>query len=354
MRATLSLLALLGTAALAVPAVPAVSAVPPVPALPTRPAPPALPTAPAAPAFHLDVALAQGQATVGDRIEALLTLRVPTAQLAGEPRFPTWNEGWGEAEVVEKGEAAKISEAGGTAVYRQRIVLIPWKPGPLALPPVAAAVPLRGATVQAASAGNLVLNVASVLPAKKEGEKDPPPKPEAPPRPLPLGAPFAWSTLALVAACGALVYLLWRRSRKSAATVAVPALAPLEELLAGLDRLSGEPSVSLHTRLSLALRTYLGRTLAFPGTESTTSEIHRRLLARQLPAALIRRTFELLRACDLVKFARQEVSDSVSRERLGTAREIGGELAVYLAPPPVAADDASDDSLESPRLEKAG
>jgi hypothetical protein len=344
MRWSLALLAFLGTVALATSAAAAMAAPPPVTAVPPVPAPPA---------FHLDVALAQGQATVGDRIEALLTLRLPTAQLAGEPRFPTWTEGWGEAEVVEKAEPAKISEAGGTAVYRQRIVLTAWKPGRLILPPVAAAVPLRGSTVQAPSLGNLTLTIASVLPPRKEGEKDPAPKPEAPPRPLPFGAPFGWSTLALAAACGGLVYLLWRRSRKREATVAVPVLAPLAELLAGLDRLGGEPSVRLHTRLSFALRTYLGRTLDFPATESTTSEIHRRLLARQLPAALIRRTFELLRACDLVKFARQEVSDTVSRERLGTAREIGGELSGYLAPVPAPGSD-TDVEDTAPRLEKAG
>jgi hypothetical protein len=217
----------------------------------------------------------------------------------------------------------------------------------VALPRVAAAVPLRGATVQAESPGNLALTLASVLPVKKEGEKDPAPKPAAPPLSLPLGAPFGWSTLALAAVCGGLGYLLWRRSQKGVAAAAVPALAPLDELLAGLDRLAGEPSVRLHTRLSLALRTYLGRTLAFPATESTTSEIHRRLLARRLPAALVRRTVELLRACDLVKFARQEVGETVSGERLGAAREIGGELAGHLAPP-----------VEAPgtgeRLEKAG
>jgi hypothetical protein len=285
---------------------------------------------------------------VGDRIEALLTLRLPTAQLAGEPRFPTWEQGWGEAEVVEKGLPAKISEAGGTTVYRQRIVLTAWKPGPVALPPVAAAVPLRGATVQATSPGSLAFTVASVLPPKVEGEKDPAPKPEAPPRLLPLGAPFGWSTLALVALCGGLVYLLWRRSRKSAATAAVPTLAPLAELLAGLDRLAGEPSVRLHTRLSLALRTYLGRSLAFPAAESTTSEIHRQLLARRLPSAIVRRTFELLRACDLVKFARQEVSETVSKERLGAARDLGGELESYLAPTLLAEMD------EKEPLEKAG
>jgi hypothetical protein len=294
------------------------------------------------PALHLDVSLAQGRATVGDRIEVLLTLRVPAAELAGEPRFPAWAQSWGDAEVVEKGPAARISESGGTAVYRQRIALAAWHPGRVPLPPIAAAVPLKSATVQAASPGNLALTIASVLPPKKEGEKDPAPKPAALPKALPLGAPFGWSALALAAACLGVGYLLWRRSRKAAAAAPVPALAPLDELLAGLDRLAGEPAVRLHTRLSLALRTYLGRTLAFPAAESTTSEIHRRLLARQLPAPLVRRTFELLRACDLVKFARQEVGETVSRERLDAVREIGREFESHLAPPPATADDIAD------------
>jgi hypothetical protein len=99
--------------------------------------------------------------------------------------------------------------------------------------------------------------------------------------------------------------------------------------------------------LSLALRTYLGRTLAFPAAESTTSEIQRRLLARQLPAALVRRTVELLRACDLVKFARQEVGEATAVERLGAAREVGGAFERLLAPPPAAPADIEP-------LEKAG
>ncbi len=157
-----------------------------------------MPAAVGAPAgLRLDVSLAQGRATVGDRIEVLLTLRVPTAQLAGEPRFPAWGQSWGEAEVVEKGAPARISETGGTAVYRQRIVVTAWQPGRVALPRVAAAVPLRGATVQAESPGNLALTLASVLPVKKEGEKDPAPKPAAPPSPCrsgrrSAGAPWPW------------------------------------------------------------------------------------------------------------------------------------------------------------------
>jgi len=278
---------------------------------------------------------------VGDRIEVLLTLRAPTAELAGEPRFPAWPESWGEAEVLEKGAPARISAAGGTTVYRQRLVVTAWQPGRIPLPSVAVAVPLRAATIQAASPATLALQLSSVLPPKKEGEKDPPPKPAAPPRPLPVGAPFAWTTAALAAACLGAGALLWRRSRKRVETrPAVPALGPLPELLAGLDGLNGlvgeSSAVHLHTRLSLALRHYLGRTLLFPAEESTTSEVHRRLLARQLPAPLVRRSVELLRGCDLVKFARQEVPEERSRERLEATRTIGRDLDTYLTPAPAA------------------
>jgi hypothetical protein len=311
----------------------------------------AVPAGAPAPPPRLDVALAQGRITVGDRIEALLTLRVSAAELAGEPRFPTWSQGWGEVEVLEKGQPAKISASGDVAVYRQRLVLAAWQPGRVALPPVAVAVPLRAATVQAMSPANLALTVAAVLPPQKEGEKEPLPKPPAPARPLPLGAPLLGTAAALAAVCLGLGLLLWRRDRRRAkGEKAVPALAPLAELLSGLDRLAGERSaVALHTRLSLALRTYLGRALRFPAAESTTSEIHRRLAAR-VPAPLVRRTVEVLRACDLVKFARQEVGEERSRERLAAAREIGRDFETYLAPPP-----ALPAAGETPApLEKAG
>ncbi len=88
----------------------------------------------------------------------------------------------------------------------------------------------------------------------------------------------------------------------------------------------------LHTRLSLALRHYLGRRLPFHAVESTTAEIQRQLLSRRMPGPLARQAVELLRACDLVKFARQDADPLKARERVETARRLAGELEAHLSP----------------------
>lgn len=280
----------------------------------------------------VEVALApQGALTVGDQVEAVLTLRVDPATLTGNPRFPVWGPSWGDAEVVAKGEPERIAADGGT-VWRQRLVLAGFRTGKIDLPPVEVAVPLRDHTVQARTPEGLALTVRSVLPV---GEKEPAPKPPAPLRQLPIGAPFWWTLGASAVVLALLGWLLWRqrRARGAEAEATRPQLPPFDELLGELDRLADEPSaVRLHTRLSLALRSYLGRSLDFPAAESTTSEIHRSLLARRMPGALVRQTVELLRACDMVKFARQEVGEDRARERLAATRQVGREIETWARP----------------------
>ena len=279
----------------------------------------------------VSVSLAPNGPTVGDHIQATITVHARAADLAGEPRFPAWGKTWGAAEIVEAGQPAKVSEQGGIAVYEQRLVLAAFRPGQVPLPPVAIAIPTKAGTVQAQTPAGLALAVRSVIPAN---EKDPQPKPPAAMRRLPLGERFWWTVAGLSAACLAGAWLLWRRARKAGApAIAAPVLPPFEELTAELDRLGAEPSMlALHTRLSLALRRYLGRRLPFPALESTTSEVQRQLLSRRMPGPLVRQLVELLRACDLVKFARQEVAESRARERAEAARQVAGELEAQLAP----------------------
>ncbi len=277
------------------------------------------------------VTLAPTAPTVGDPVQATITLRVPAANLAADPRFPVWGKTWGEVEIAGRTAPAKISEQGGTAVWEQRLTLAAFRPGSVPLPPVAIAVPLKAGTVQAQTPPGLALAVRSVIPAN---EKEPTARPPAPPRPLPLGSKFWWTLAALAAGCLAAAALLWRRRRLAQGGPGrVPALPPLAELAAELDRLRAEPSMlALHTGLSLALRRYLGRRLPFPAVESTTSDVQRQLLSRRMPGPLVRQTVELLRICDLVKFARQEVGETQGRERAEAARRLGGEWESHLAP----------------------
>ncbi|HVT16811.1 MAG TPA: hypothetical protein VHQ90_11630 [Thermoanaerobaculia bacterium] len=294
---------------------------------------------------RVEVELPRAQPAVGDRVEAVLLLEVPAAELAGEPRFPAWRESWGEAEIVEKGEPRRsnLLEGGagprkdsGFALYRQRLVLAAFRPGRIELPRVPVAVPGKLRTVQALTPAGLALVVRSVIPP---GEKNPRPRPAAGLRPWPLGAPFVWSAAALALACLAGTWLLWRRRRVDAAASegaagSEAALDPLSELLAALDRLAGETAaLPMHVRLSHALRRFLGRTLSFPAPESTTSEIHRQLASRRVPAALARPTVDLLRACDLVKFARHDVDPVRASARLDTARQLARGLETLLHPP---------------------
>jgi hypothetical protein len=290
-------------------------------------------TAPTPP--QVEVSLTPREGTVGDRIEAVLTLRADPAALTGEPRFPAWGTTWGDAEILEKAEPQRLQETetggSGATVWRQRIVLAAFRPGQVDLPPVDVAVPLRDQTTQAQTPAGLSFTLRSVLPAGEE----PAPKPPAPPRQLPIGDAFWWTLAGSLLVLLAVAWALRRRLRAEAAAAEIPrpALPPFEELLGELDRLAAEPSVvRLHTRLSLALRSYLSRSLSFPAAESTTSEIHRILLSRRVPGAVVRQMVELLRACDMVKFARQEVGEERAQERIATARQLAREVETWTRP----------------------
>jgi hypothetical protein len=278
------------------------------------------------------VSLAPTAPTVGDHVVATISLRAKPAELAAEPRFPVWGKSWGEAEIAAKSEPVRVAAPDGTAVWQQKVEIVPFRTGSLALPPMAIAVPLKTGTVQATTPAGLAVAVRSVIP---RDEKAPQARPAAPPRPLSLGSRFWWTVAGLAAACLAAFGLLWRqRRRRRAAGGRAPVLAPLAELEAEVEALRSEPSmVALHTRLSFALRRYLGRRLPFPAVESTTSDVQIQLLSRRLPGPLVRQSVELLRACDLVKFARLEVGETQGRERAEAARRLGAEWEAVLAPP---------------------
>lgn len=293
----------------------------------------ALATLLAAPAEPgLEIALDPAEATVGDRVTVTLSLALPAG--AGEPRFASWGERWGEAEVLEVGEL-EAQPVPGSTLYRQRLVIAAFKSGELVLP--APEVTVDGAPLPRAGAP-ATLKVRSVLPPDQQGLQ---PKPPAPPRPLPIPAATFW-LLALLGGLllAAAAWLASERGRQRAGGADEPELAPHPELLAALVALRGEASAErAHQLLSAAARRYLGRALRFRALESSTSEIQRELAGRRLEPLQVRRWVELLRACDQVKFARRPASADELTERAAEVRLLADGLEAHLAPPPPAVEE---------------
>ena len=299
----------------------------------------------AASGLRLEATVTAPGATVGDRVTVDLRLVLPPAAgLESEPRFPAWRETWGAAEVAAAGEVEVEATTGGGRAWHQRVVLQVFRPGRTTLPPREVAVPLATGTVRLTTPEDLAVEVASVLPPPAEGEDAeegaiPPPRAAEPPLPLPWGTAFWVTAGAGAALCLAALLLLRRRLRQEpGAAPAVPSAPPIDDLLRALAAAraaaSGEEG---HAAVSAALRRYLGRRLHFPAVESTTTEIQRHLLGRHLPAGLPRQAVELLRSCDLVKFARRPATGEAVARRAAEAETMGRAVERHLRPPEPAA-----------------
>ena len=279
---------------------------------------------------RLAVELDPPEITVGDRVAAKITLVWSGPAPPTEPRFPSWQESWGTAEVLEVGGVAAVADHGGRRIYRQTVILTAFEVGAVRLPPISVEVPLDAGKRTIALAGENGFVVRSVLPenALELGPRAAAPlrAPDADRRvPLTLGA--------LAAGCLLLAWHLRRRLRRAVAgPAAEPRLQPLEELLANLRQLDTAAAEPTHTALSLGLRRYLGRRLGFAAAESTTSEIRRRLRRTPIPSEVARGTVHLLGDCDRVKFARQQIDPLSTEGRLQRVRALARAVEASLTP----------------------
>ncbi len=284
---------------------------------------------------HLDANLAPPTIAVGDRVEATLTLHLGADDAALDATFPDWSRGWGDAEVLAASPVERLSE-GGEPRLVQRLTLTAFRPGTVELPPVAVRLgsdPARSITVPAP----LHLIVRSVLAAD---EKDAKPAPAAAPRPMPVSSRVAWALATALVLAGSSAWLAWRRGAFAAAKAIVPPLPPRRQLAFALGSLAGQAPDRAWRELSLAVRRYLGQTLAFPAAESTSTEIHRRLAARHLAPELARRGVKLLREADQVKFARRPATPSEIVAAIDEAAAVADAVEAHLHPEPAAAATA--------------
>jgi Domain of unknown function (DUF4381) len=135
--------------------------------------------------------------------------------------------------------------------------------------------------------------------------------------------PWLWLVLGAVALLGLVVLARWLRKRRGARTAVPPAEAFLRELDAlEADRLPERGEIeAFHVRLAEALRRYLEQTYQVPASRQTTQEF---LAAWRttLPLGASEQDVlaELLRRCDLAKFARSAPGPEVCGETLALAR----------------------------------
>lgn len=281
---------------------------------------------------HLEIEVDPVEITVGDPVEARLTLIWTGPEPAAEPRFPIWQRTWGGAAVLAAGEI-EASSYGARRVYRQKVEVTAFATGEVTLPKVSVTLPLEAGVIEIEDAGEASFEVRSVLPEDPRELARLEPRPEAPPRALVANRRFAWTAGTGLGLSLILVWLLGRRIEAPTGEAPTPTpTEPLAELLQHLRRLDPTAVEPTHTGLSRALRHFLGRSLLFPATESTTHQIRRRLRATRLEPVTISETSRLLSACDQVKFARAPVDAAATRDRLAEARRLARDVDRALRP----------------------
>lgn len=286
----------------------------------------------------LGVEIAPAEIKVGDIATATLTLVWEGETPSETPRFPTWQESWGEAEVVAFGAVETLESRGARQIYRQQVQITAFKTGTLELPPPKVVVPLGSRSVEAVAKGPARLLIGSVLPGEKS-EESAELKEKGPAGLMPTTAPWVHFAVTSGLLLVALVLVLHRLARRLAAQGEAPAAArdalaelpPHEEFLRRLQAIDPALGERAFTALSFALRQFLGRMLGVKALESTTTEIQR-LLRSLLPLGLAQETVALLRECDRVKFARLEVDTATTSQRLEQGRHLARQVFERLRP----------------------
>ncbi len=286
----------------------------------------------------LTLTLSPREIKVGDLVEAVLTIELDAGTGEPVPTFPDWQSHWGSAEIRDVGKVTRSAGDGDRdavsglrARYSQTLLLTSFRPGSVTLPPEAVTLG-GGETAIEYLTEPATFEVGSVLPV---GDQPLEPKPPAPPRSLPVGSRFWWTAGLLAALAVGLSALLLMRRRADAAdaTYAGKPIDPWDALESALDKLAtATDAETVFTGLSLELRRYLGRSLAFPAAESTTTELRRRLLRSGLPSSVCGDVVRLLVEADAVKFAKRIPPPGRVLECLEQTRVTATEVRNFLRP----------------------
>lgn len=312
----------LGVAALVVLAMvrPGVAQPPsPTPVAAPTPEPTPPPTSAAETHDDIDVTtnLAPSPATVGDRVAYTVVITSPASIAVAAPVLTGVEESF---EVAEPFVLLSEEVLADRVARTYRASLAPFEIG-VRLVPAGEILARQGDSERVIPLPTIGVVVRSVLPAGT-----PPPLRGAKgvfalPNWLP---PWLWPVLAALAVAGCIAWVLSRRRRGPAVSVAPPPLPydewarrELASLISGPLAESGRHK-EFYVRLSEIVRTYLGEHHRFEAMEMTSDELKRTLKEKGISAEVRGLLWPLLDLTDLAKFARYEPpiadrDDAVSR-----------------------------------------
>lgn len=269
----------------------------------------------------LEVVVPDGPVRVGDRVPVRVTARGGDDLLWGELRVAIEPDGaWAMVEAPRELEGAR------PPVWE--LVLAPLEVDELVLPLITATVrDENGDAGEITATDPPTIRVGSVLPEGDEVE------------PVPLrdpvgvsGFPWEWVLPLMVPVLALAAVVAWwvRRRRATDAPEEIPALPPLAEMEALLERLleriGREPAEGVCDRLAAGMRRYLERQSDQPAEDMTSFEL--RLMARRLGwSENVRRGLQdVMAVADSVRFGRIPADEARLRLAVELARSVARDL----------------------------
>ncbi|MGK7345762.1 MAG: hypothetical protein ACNS63_08130 [Candidatus Nitrospinota bacterium M3_3B_026] len=294
-------------------------------------------TIPAAPAMADGLVAEPSKTLIAKPVDLVLTVDLRRGETARAPEKIALPEGV---------ELEQVRQEGGEARRRFVYKIIPYRLGKITIPKVEYTVRSQdgGAERRETAPVSFVVESVRTDPTTADKLKDIRPQAKA-------GLSFSSYLFPLLAGAAAVaaIYLFWRwysrRPEVESANAPEPPPPPCDAALAAISRLKSDDPLGAgrfqehFSRLSRIVREYVERRYGVMALERTTAELEREIGHGGGPVPAVARAglFKLLKACDIVKYAKKEPSrlqaaealrravDFVEITRLKTEPENGGD-----------------------------
>jgi hypothetical protein len=237
--------------------------------------------------------------TVGDVIP--LTLQV-THPAGWRVIVPTLEKQWGDFEVRSQATPTIVSNGDGSETTAQKIEVARMRPGEAQTPALMLSIADDQGNLQNVEVAPVSVVVQSVLVAGDTTLRDI--KPQAD---LMTSQRLIWPLIAAAAlvVIGLVVYFINRRRNRPVVDKRTPrerALATLKTLEAQNLQTPADVKAAC-VEIAVCLRDYIAATTTIQARDLTTSELARQMKLNDIPAEWNIQAIEVLRGCDVVKFA---------------------------------------------------